>query len=499
MINDLNVLYVEDEAEERKLFYNLLLKLFQKDKIKIANDGLDGLNVFKEDYLQKDKSKKIDIIITDICMPKMDGFEMIKAIFDINPNVKVIILSAFTDFDNIKKAAKFGLVNNYLQKPLYLKELLPVIERLAKEIDEEKIFLQEEKLYQDYKYAVDSSQIISKTDTKGIITYVNDLFCKVSGFTRDELIGQNHNIVRDSDMRDDIFKELWLTIKSGNIWQGIIKNKTKSGGSYIVKTMILPLYDKNNKINEYIAIRTDITEYVNKRDKEADIAEDKTLMLFTHELKTPLNAIISYSSYINRNINKQLTPKKIEKISQLIRNIEANGSSLLSTITSMLDISKFKHNALEINKERINFSKLITDKVELYGALSNKNITLNIGNNIEIFSDSNSVDHIFENLLSNAIKYSNNNISISIESNENYVSLIVEDDGLGIDYKNVEKIFKLFGQQSDGRDDKEKTGTGIGLYLVSILVNLNKFSIDITKSKDLNGACFRVSNIPKCK
>lgn len=499
MINDLNVLYVEDEAEIRELFYNLFLKLFQKDKIKIANDGQDGLNVFKEDYLQKDKSKKIDIIITDICMPKMDGFEMIKAIFDINPNVKVIILSAFTDFDNIKKAAKFGLVNNYLQKPLSLKELFPVIERLAKEIDEEKIFLQEEKLYQDYKYAVDSSQIISKTDTQGIITYVNDLFCKVSGFTRDELIGQNHNIVRDSDMRDDIFKDLWLTIKSGNIWQGIIKNKTKSGGHYIVKTMILPLYDKNNKINEYIAIRTDITEYVNKRDKEADIAEDKTLMLFTHELKTPLNAIISYSSYINRNINKQLTPKKIEKISQLIRNIEANGSSLLSTITSMLDISKFKHNALEINKGRINLSKLITDKVELYGALSNKNITLNIANNIEIFSDSNSVDHIFENLLSNAIKYSNNNISISIESNENYVSLIVEDDGLGIDYKNVEKIFKLFGQQSDGRDDKEKTGTGIGLYLVSILVNLNKFNIDITKSKDLNGACFRLSNIPKFK
>ncbi|MEA3314658.1 MAG: PAS domain-containing sensor histidine kinase, partial [Campylobacterota bacterium] len=315
----------------------------------------------------------------------------------------------------------------------------------------------------------------------------------------EELIGKNHNIIRDPDMKDEVFKELWLTIKSGKTFEGIFKNRNKDGGSYYVKTTILPLYDKNNKINEYIAIRTNITEYVKARDEEADIAEDKTIMLFTHELKTPLNAILSYSSYINRNINKELTPKKIEKISQLVKNIEGNGTSLLSIITSMLDISKFKHNALDVHNEKFNISSLVKDKVKLYDALHTKKITLNIEDNIEVFTDVKSINHIVENLLSNAIKYSSNNISITIENNQDNISFVIEDDGVGIDEESLEKVFKLFSQKSDGRDDKEKTGTGIGLYLVNILVNLNKFSIEIKKSKDLNGACFRLSHIPKFK
>ena len=499
MVKELNVLYVEDDATIRELFQIILLKLFSEDRIKIAEDGQNGLDIFKEDYLQKDKSKKIDLVITDINMPNMNGFEMIEAIFAINPNVKVIIVSAFTDFDNMKKAAEFGLVNNYLQKPFNFKDVVATINRVSKEIDDQKIFLQEERLYKDYKYAIDNSQIVSKTDPYGVITYVNDLFCKVSGYSRDELIGQNHNIIRHPDMSNEVFKELWLTIKRGDTFEGVIKNKTKNGDSYFVKTTILPLYDKNDKVNEYIAIRTNITEYVEARDEEANIAEDKTLMLFTHELKTPLNAILSYSSYINRNINKTLTHKKIEKISQLVRNIEGNGTALLSTITSMLDISKFKHNALEVHKENINLSFLIKEKVKLYDALHTKSIQLDMEDNIKVISDMKSINHIFENLLSNAIKYSSNNIIISIENNTDEVSLVVEDDGLGIDEEHLDKVFKLFSQKSDGRDDKEKTGTGIGLYLVNILVGLNNFDIKIEKSKRLQGACFRLSGIPKAK
>ncbi|MEA3314657.1 MAG: response regulator, partial [Campylobacterota bacterium] len=225
MISDLNVLYVEDDATTRELFHIILLKLFQKDRIKIANDGKDGLNMFKEDYLQKDNSKKIDIIITDINMPNMDGFEMIKAIFEINPNVKVIIVSAFTDFENMKKAAQCGLVNNYLQKPFNFKEVLSTINRVTKEIEEEKLFLQEQRLYKDYQYTIDNSQIVSKTDTCGVITYANKLFCELSGYTQEELIGKNHNIIRDPDMKDEVFKELWLTIKSGKTFEGIFKNR----------------------------------------------------------------------------------------------------------------------------------------------------------------------------------------------------------------------------------------------------------------------------------
>jgi PAS domain S-box-containing protein/diguanylate cyclase (GGDEF)-like protein len=118
-----------------------------------------------------------------------------------------------------------------------------------------------------YKKAVDESSIISKTDLLGIITYANDLFCSVSGYTRKELVGQPHNIVRHKDMPAKAFKEMWATISSGSLWRGIVKNRKKNGSSYYVDTMIMPLYDQNQKISEYIAIRHDVTKIIHQEQK----------------------------------------------------------------------------------------------------------------------------------------------------------------------------------------------------------------------------------------
>lgn len=116
-----------------------------------------------------------------------------------------------------------------------------------------------------YKIALDSNSIVSKTDKKGIITYVNDLFVKISGYKREELIGKSHNIIRHPDMPDSLFKELWKTISSGNTWKGIVKNKQKDGSEYFVDTAIVPLKDQDGNIKEYIAARTDITTLVKQQ------------------------------------------------------------------------------------------------------------------------------------------------------------------------------------------------------------------------------------------
>jgi PAS domain S-box-containing protein/diguanylate cyclase (GGDEF)-like protein len=115
---------------------------------------------------------------------------------------------------------------------------------------------------EQYKKVVDESSIISKTDPRGIITYANERFCDVSGYSREELIGENHNIIRHEDTPAEIFKKMWATISSGSPWRGIIKNRKKNGDSYYVDTMIMPLYDQNNQLSEYIAIRHDITKII---------------------------------------------------------------------------------------------------------------------------------------------------------------------------------------------------------------------------------------------
>ncbi|MBU0631645.1 PAS domain S-box protein [bacterium] len=117
-----------------------------------------------------------------------------------------------------------------------------------------------QKILNEYKEAVDISSIVSKTDVQGIITYVNDKFCEISGYLKDELIGKSHNIVRHPDMPSHTFKEMWETIQNKKSWTGKVKNKKKNGEAYYVNTVINPIVDCDGNIIEYIGIRTDVTE-----------------------------------------------------------------------------------------------------------------------------------------------------------------------------------------------------------------------------------------------
>lgn len=116
----------------------------------------------------------------------------------------------------------------------------------------------------DMSYAPDDAQllkalqnvmVISTTDLQGVITYANDLFCTLTGFRRDELIGQPHSIVRHPDVPKAVYKDMWDTIKAGKVWTGMVPNLGKGGVLYVVDTTVQPLYDADGNINGYISIR----------------------------------------------------------------------------------------------------------------------------------------------------------------------------------------------------------------------------------------------------
>ena len=114
--------------------------------------------------------------------------------------------------------------------------------------------------------ALNAAAIVSETDVRGYITYVNDTFCEVAEYERDELIGQNHNIVRHSDSPAEVFEDLWKTISQGQTWRGRIKNLKKSGGFYWVDATIYPVLNDVGKPVKYIGVRFDITEQVRQEE-----------------------------------------------------------------------------------------------------------------------------------------------------------------------------------------------------------------------------------------
>ncbi len=114
--------------------------------------------------------------------------------------------------------------------------------------------------------ALQNVMVISTTDLQGNITYANDLFCTLTGFQREELIGQPHSIVRHPDVPKAVYKDMWDTIKAGNSWTGIVPNLGKGGVLYVVDTTVQPLFDADGKIRSYISIRRVVNDLMSNFD-----------------------------------------------------------------------------------------------------------------------------------------------------------------------------------------------------------------------------------------
>ncbi len=254
-LKKITILYVEDDTEIRESMSNIFNKLFKK--IYMAEDGLVGLKLFKQ---LKDDKQNIDIIISDINMPNMNGLDMLKEIRILDKRIPIVLTTAHAEKEYFLEAIQLGVMH-YAIKPLIIKNLLLQIQDIGLQKYQDIVINTKQKENERYIDILDKVAIVSRTDIHGNIIFANDIFSEVSGYSNEELIGSNQRIVRHPDMSKEIFDNLWNMLRAKKIWRGKIKNKAKDGTPYFVNANIFPVFDETGEnVIEYMAVRFLITE-----------------------------------------------------------------------------------------------------------------------------------------------------------------------------------------------------------------------------------------------
>lgn len=334
----------------------------------------------------------------------------------------------------------------------------------------------------DYKYALDESAIVAITDQRGIITHVNDNFCKISKYSRRELIGKDHRIINSGFHSKEFIKDLWRTIANGDVWKGELKNRAKDGSTYWVDTTIIPFLNLQGKPYQYIAIRSDITErkkveeQIKKSNEQAiehaHILELKNTQLVdfcsivSHNLRAPLVNISMLVDYIEQTDDEKERMEVLAKVKPVVNHLMDVFNELVESIQVKQDTGILSdHISMQecLNKVLRGFQTQIQD----YDA----DIQIDIKEAPSIYFPKKYMESILANLISNALKYKSPDrkpvIKIKTEKKANQnIILSIADNGLGIDLilhrDQIFKIRKTFHKHPDAK--------GFGLFMTKTQV-----------------------------
>jgi PAS domain S-box-containing protein len=250
VLKHLTLLYVEDDAATREELSLMLRPWCQT--LWVAPDGQEGLALFE--------AHRPDVVVTDVQMPRLNGLAMVQAMRQQVPEQRVVVVSAYNDTDYLFKAIELG-VDHYVTKPVDVLKLLDKLALLARHI----LALREKErtqvLLAQYKSLVDQSAIVCKSDAQGRITYVNDKLCELSGFREAELVGQPMQTLRHPSEPPDRLPGVLALARSGQRWNGLVRNRTRGGDLFIVESNVVPVLNEAGQLTEVVSLDVDVTSH----------------------------------------------------------------------------------------------------------------------------------------------------------------------------------------------------------------------------------------------
>lgn len=308
LLKRFTLLYVEDDDVIRLELSQLLMNFFSK--VHIAKNGKEGLRTYLEN--QDD----IDLILTDINMPELNGINMIKKVREFDSKIPIIFATAHSDNHFLAEAIKLR-IQEYIVKPIDIRYLLSLMNEIASNLYQEFLLKQQQDELTKYKEIIDLNNIVIKTDTHLNITYVNELFCEISGFNKEELIGKELKYLKYHDMATDIYTNLYANILNNKPWEGKLKNIKKDGTFFTTDAYVMPNLDETGEMNGAISIQRDITDELNKK-REIQLAlmrEKSDILTRSKEGNLEQNQIINDLKYKLERVQIELehSLKNIEK------------------------------------------------------------------------------------------------------------------------------------------------------------------------------------------
>ncbi|MFA5973697.1 MAG: PAS domain S-box protein [Lentimicrobiaceae bacterium] len=326
------------------------------------------------------------------------------------------------------------------------------------------------------------------TNTEGIIEYVNPQFTAITGYTPLEVLGKKPNILKSGNQSPEIYRNLWETISTGNIWSGEILNKRENGELYWENMLISPVEDNSGKITHYVGVKEDITEkrkmiqdliIAKEHAEESDRLKTAFLTNISHEIRTPMNGILGFAELL------KIPGLSGDQQQEYISIIKKSSDRMLNIINDIVDISKIESGLMNVEIKESN----INEQTEYIYSFFNprterKGIKLICKNGLSgkdaiITTDKEKVYAILTNLVKNAIKFTDNGTiefgytlkQASLTTGQEELEFFVKDTGIGIPKDRQLAIFDRF-VQADIADTKAYQGAGLGLSISKAYVEM---------------------------
>ena len=332
--------------------------------------------------------------------------------------------------------------------------------------------------------ALDQHSIVATTDVQGRILSVNNKFCEVSGYTREELLGQDHSMLNSGTHPKSFFREMYRTLATGRSWHGEVCNRAKGGHLYWVRTSVTPFMGANGKPEHYIAIRTDITankafeaELIIKRVEAEQASRMKSDFLanMSHEIRTPMNGIIGLTDLA-------LDTQDPAERTEFLGLVKSSAASLLVILNDILDFSKIEAGKLSMERVAFDVQKTVSEVVQSVrpsALCKGLQLDCKFATDVpsRVWGDPTRLRQVLLNLLGNAIKFTANgqiDCSVCMDARHDGTAALcfaVRDTGIGITPEQLGHVFEAFSQ-ADTSTTRKFGGTGLGLSISTRLVEL---------------------------